>query len=142
MTQIVLARVGSAILALVALVAIGCQPSPPTALRLDISNRADVAVVVSVASDTTARMQGFLPGEQGTMTIPLGSTENGIGVEILRAIDCSYLVEGTQSFPSDASFTLIIDGGPDRGSGVLTVEQEVAGAPLGLPQNALRCSGG
>jgi hypothetical protein len=111
-------------------------------LRLDIVNQSEVAIVVSVVSDTTALMQGFIPGDQGTMMIPLGTPNNGIGVEILRAVDCAYLVEGTQIYPTPAPFTLIVEGGPDPGSGLLTVEREVKTAVLPLPQNALQCPGG
>ena len=127
----------------VTLVATGCEAGPSqTAFRFDVDNRSEVAIVVSVVSDTNGLMQGFIPGEQGTITIPLGSPNNGIGVEILRALDCTYLVEGTQTFPTPVPFTLIVDGGPDPGSGVLTVEREVAPDMLPRPQNGFRCPGG
>jgi hypothetical protein len=131
-----------AVLAVVVLLIAGCQPSAEAAFRFDVVNRSQVAIVVSVVSDTAALMQGFIPGAQGTITIPLGAPDNGIGVEVFRAADCSYLVNGTRSFPTPQPFTLIVEGGPDPGTGVLLIEEEVAGAPVPVPQNAMRCPGG
>jgi hypothetical protein len=43
-------------------VAVGCQAvETPNVFRFDVINGSQVAIVVSVVSDTTGLMQGFLP---------------------------------------------------------------------------------
>lgn len=111
-------------------------------MRIDLFNQSEVAIVVWVVSDRGALMQGFIPGGFGTITINLGAPDNGIGIEVFRATDCAHLVKGTQTFPTPQPFTLIVDGGPEAGTGVLTVEPQVAAVHFPLTQTAFHCSGG
>lgn len=71
-----------------------------------------VTILLAAGCQPTALMQGFIPGDRGTIRIPLGSPDNGIGVEVLRAADCTYPIDGMQSFPTPKSFTLNVEGGP------------------------------
>ena len=132
-----------AVLGLVAVLLVGCELiGSPGEIRLDVVNRSGVAIVVSVVSDTTGVVFGFRPGEQGSITVPIGAQNNGVGVEILRADDCGFLVEGTQAIPTTGPSTLIVEAGPDPGTWVMTVEQGVAPELLPLAVNPFRCPAG
>jgi len=88
-----------------------------------------------------ADMRGFLPGEMGTIVIPLGSASNGIGVEILGpTINCGYL--GKEILATTAPFTLVLTNSPTPNAVTLTVQRGVEGSPRPLPTNELRCPGG
>lgn len=123
-------------------VSFAATPSPSPAesvsdLAITIVNRSSLALVVSVANDVAGAMPGFLPGQQGTVVLPLGAVDNGIGVEVYGASDCKTIASAF--YPSEP-LTLFVD---DDGSGVrLSAGPIGAASPAPLPANSLRCPGG
>jgi hypothetical protein len=111
----------------------------PADFALDIENHSHRGVVVSVASDTAATMAGFEPGQRGTISIALGTAQNGISVEI-QGPGCTTLAHGR--YPTAAQFTLVIDDRLASDGIVLSERAGTSGPSLGLPANSLVGCGG
>lgn len=130
-------------LVVVALALTACSPTPtpsPNVLRIDVVNRSRSWVVVSVGTDAAGAMPGFLPGQSGTIMIPLGDPANGVSVEVLGPPSCQALATG--SFPSTQPFTLLLDDPPGLQGVVLTSRLGVAQSAIPVPKDTLHCPAG
>lgn len=113
----------------------------PIAFRIDVENRSRLPVVVSLATDLEASMFGFEPGDSGTIVISLGSSENGVSLEILGpSIECGYLNQAMAS--TSEPFTIVLTDASVAHKLVLSLQPGVEGSTQPLPTNELTCPGG
>ena len=94
--------------------------------------------MISVVSDSTGLMPGFLPGQGGTLEIEAG-VDNGVIVEAMRATDCERIA--SSAYDSNVSFLLTIQDGDDNGVSLLPGPAEWVGLSS-LPKNGLHCPSG
>ncbi len=114
--------------------------APFVVVRFDVMNRSGQAVVMSVASDAGADMPGFLPGESGTVYIPVRTAASEIQIEVLSQPNC--VPSASASYSLGFPFTLLIDDGATARWLVLGTDPGIFTTPKPLPVNSVHCPGG
>ena len=107
--------------------------------RFDVMNRSSKPIVVAATSDTGAARPGFLPGQQGSVYVELGSRSSLVVVQLLGP-GCTRFA--SVSYSVGYGDTVLIDDDPTGQGLVLSFDPGMFTAPVPLPVNAVRCPGG
>ena len=109
-------------------------------LRFDVLNRASKPVIVTAAADTVGTRLGFLPGEQGTVYLELGSPSTTVEVQVRDHPSCTPFAFVSYSL-GYGDMLLVDDDAAGMGL-TLSFDPGLFVAPAPLPVNDLRCQGG
>jgi hypothetical protein len=116
------------------------QVASPVGLAVTVVNRSTLPAVVSLSTDAEAQMVGLLPGEHGTVSLTVGSPQNGIGVEVLVPPLCRPAA--ATSYPSLSSFSVFVNGAPDGAGLVVSAGPADWSEAATPPINGVHCPGG
>jgi hypothetical protein len=117
------------------------SPQPSAAeLRFDVVNQSHRKVEVFLSGDPGSAMDGFLPGQSGTLTVASQDPHGAVQLSVIAYPECTALVEGPLT---GAPMTVILFDNPSGDGGViLRTEPPDAASPIPAPSNNFLCMSG
>ena len=107
--------------------------------RFDVMNRSSKPIVVAATSDAGAARPGFLPGQEGSVYVELGSRSSLVDVQLLGPACTRF---ASVSYSVGYGETVLTDDDPTGQGLILSFDPGMFTAPVPLPVNAVRCPGG